>query len=103
MFYLKIFLTILPVLEKRLCCQQKVTAVRIRIWGAGGAGGGSTENASGGSGGGGGGYTEKTFNAFAGDVITYDVGSPGAASVGGNGTSGTQSRANHSSISITQL
>lgn len=87
-----------PGTGKSITLPAEVTAVRIRIWGAGGAGGGSTIDSSGGSGGGGGGYTEKTFNAFAGDVITYDVGAPGTASVGGNGGNGTQSRANHTSL-----
>lgn len=87
-----------PGTGKSITLPAEVTSVRVRVWGAGGAGGGSTIDSNGGSGGGGGGYTEKTFNALAGDVITYDVGSPGTASVGGNGTSGTQSRVNHSSF-----
>ena len=77
-----------------------VSALQVKVWGAGGGGGGSNTNNQGGSGGGSGAYTIKTFAVSEGQQFTYAVGAGGTegpiaggpggnAGPGGNGGAST--------------
>ena len=65
-----------------------VTALKVRVWGAGGGGGGSAGGSnSGGGGGGGGGFSEGVFTVAPAAVLAVAIGAGGAGA--GGSTAGT--------------
>ena len=70
-----------------------VTKIKVEAWGAGGGGGGASDNKTGGSGGGGGGYTAYSTSVTPSTLISFSVGTGGAAGtyLSTGGTGGTTS------------
>jgi hypothetical protein len=78
-----------------------VTEVLIECWGAGGGGGGAITN-SGGGGGAAGNYSRKSIvYSSTASTISYVVGAGGTSSAGGNGTSGSWTSWNSTSVIAT--